>query len=97
MDKVSLQKTLENISITSFEEGFINREENVSKLNKINNELKTLKPQEQDVLMQYYMEEKTFDEIGKAYDVTRQRIEQIQKSALNKLKERLGEGEWKQN
>jgi len=97
MDKVSLQKTSENISITSFEEGFIDREENVNKLNKINNELKNLKPQEQDVLMQYYMQEKTFDEIGKTYNVTRQRIEQIQKTALRKLKENLGETEWLQS
>lgn len=89
MNKASIKKSLENMSITSFEERFLEKHESNFQLNTINKELKHLKAQEKDVLFQYYMEEKTFDEIGKKYNVTRQRIEQIQKSAIRKIKENL--------
>jgi RNA polymerase sigma factor (sigma-70 family) len=85
MDQASLYKALENMSITSFEDNIIEKQENNSKLNHINKQLKSLKPQEQDVILQYFMEEKTFDEISKKYNVTRQRIEQIQKGAIKKI------------
>ncbi len=93
MNHASLKKCMENMSVTTFEEGFIEKQENNSKLNKINQALKCLKPQEQDVIIEYFMEEKTFDEIGKKYEVTRQRIEQIQKNAIRKIKENLNEVE----
>ncbi len=91
MNKVSLKKTLQNMSVTSFEENFVDKQEKTFKLNKINKEFKRLKIQEQDILLKYYMEEKTFDEIGKVYNVTRQRIEQLQKGAIKKIKDNLKE------
>ena len=89
LNKVSLKKSLENMSITSFEERFLEKQEINFKLNKINKQLEYLKPQEKDVILKYYMEEKTFDEIGKTYNVTRQRIEQIQKTAIRKIQENI--------
>lgn len=93
INNASLKKTLENMSITSFEDNFLDKQESNSKLNQINKELNHLKPQEKDVILQYFMEEKTFDEISKTYDVTRQRIEQIQKSAIKKIQSGLMEKE----
>jgi DNA-directed RNA polymerase sigma subunit (sigma70/sigma32) len=92
-NSASIKKTLENMSITSFEDNFLDKQESNSKLNRINKQLKLLKPQEKDVVLQYFMEEKTFDEISKTYNVTRQRIEQIQKSAIKKIQTGLSEKE----
>lgn len=46
----------------------------------------TLTERERDILHLYFREGKTFTEIGKIYDITRERIRQIQAKALRKLR-----------
>lgn len=88
-DSVSFKAAIKNASVTSFEEHFIEHQEQHFKLNIINNRLKNLKDNEQEVFLEYYMNDKTFAEIGKERDVTRQRIEQIHRSAVGKIKQSL--------
>lgn len=82
-------KILDNISVTNFETDFANKQENGYKLNNINDSLKSLKPKEKDVMMKYFMEEKTLDEIGQEYNLSRQRVEQIKKISITKIRKFL--------
>jgi RNA polymerase sigma factor (sigma-70 family) len=82
-------KILNNMSVTNFETEFVNKQENGFKLNNINDSLQTLKPKEKDVMMKYFMEEKTLDEIGREYNLSRQRVEQIKKISIKKIRKFL--------
>ena len=48
--------------------------------------LRDLSDREQKILRMRFMELKTYEEIGREFDVTRERIRQIEQKALNKLK-----------
>ncbi|MEO5802868.1 MAG: sigma factor-like helix-turn-helix DNA-binding protein, partial [Verrucomicrobiota bacterium] len=57
--------------------------------------LPTLEPREQEILRSRFGfggdEEKTLEEIGRKFGVTRERIRQIQEIALAKLREKIAE------
>ena len=52
----------------------------------LNECISKLKPREQDIIIKRYGPHCTLDLIGKEYGVTRERVRQIEKRALKKLK-----------
>jgi len=46
----------------------------------------TLLPRERDVVLEYFKEDKTMDEVGRDFNVTRERVRQITKKAVRKLR-----------
>ncbi len=78
-------RVLDGMSVTTFETDFVNKQEDRFKLNRVNESLDMLRPKEKDILLKYYMEEKTFEEIGQEYNLTRQRVEQIKKMSITKI------------
>lgn len=55
--------------------------------------LSVLKPREREVLHRRFVNNETLDSIGQRYDLTRERIRQIERDALDKLRKRLGRQE----
>jgi RNA polymerase sigma factor (sigma-70 family) len=49
--------------------------------------LKDLSDREQDILRHRFVESETYEEVGKAFGVTRERVRQIEAKALDKLRE----------
>ena len=52
----------------------------------ISNALSTLTPKEERVIRERYLNNKTLEEVGQTFSVTRERIRQIEIKALEKLK-----------
>ncbi len=88
-DLVSFKKSLDNVSRTNFEQGFIDAEENSVKLKAINESLNKLKPKEKEIVLKRYSEEKTMQVIGNEMGCSRQWIERVLNKSIETLKRDL--------
>jgi RNA polymerase primary sigma factor len=57
---------------------------------KLNNEIKKLSKKEREIIKLRIDDEMSFQKIGQKFNLSKQRIEQIQKNAINKIKNILG-------
>lgn len=87
-DKISLDQSIADgltIEDTVGEEDFTEKISDPYLQNYINN----FSPRVQDMFKMRFEENKTYSEIGEKYNITRSRVHQIMKDALQKLKERI--------
>ncbi len=88
-DLISFKKSLDNVSRTNFEQGFIDAEESSFQLKKINESLSKLKPKEKEAILKRYAEDKTMQVIGNEMGCTRQWIERVLHKSIKTLKRDL--------
>ncbi len=85
------------IEVGEFDDPILMIEKNDAK-NKLYSALGELKEKEKDIIMQRYGlvdgQEKTLEEVGKLYGVTRERIRQIEKKAMGRLRHRIRKKDW---
>jgi RNA polymerase primary sigma factor len=85
------------IEISEFNDPLLVAEKNDS-INKLYSSLGELKEKERDIIMYRYGlidgQEKTLEEVGRLFGVTRERIRQIEKKAMGRLRHKIRRKDW---
>ena len=77
-----LENHIENMTLESPEEQYLKAE----RKNLVDVALLSLTPKEAKIITQRFYEEKSLDEVGNHYGITRERVRQIEQKALRKLR-----------